>query len=129
MEQIKATLHTGLIACNEKQKKTAWALGLRKRQASKIFKATPSVLGMLNTLAHLVKVEKLSSVKETENPFSKIPEYELGEIRPKVKKEKKVKAVKAVSASEEKAPAKKKAAKPAAAKAKSTPKTTTKKAK
>ncbi|PZP41020.1 MAG: 50S ribosomal protein L30, partial [Pseudopedobacter saltans] len=44
----------------ERQKRTLKALGLRKLNASREVEATPQILGMVNAVSHLVKVETIS---------------------------------------------------------------------
>jgi len=42
------------------QRKTAVALGLRKINQTVEVEATPSVVGMVNTISHLVEVKEIS---------------------------------------------------------------------
>ncbi len=43
----------------ERQKKTLAALGLKKMHQSIEHEATPQILGMVNAVKHLVKVEEI----------------------------------------------------------------------
>ena len=45
---------------SERQKQTLIALGLKKLNASKEVEATPQILGMVNKVSHLVKVEEVA---------------------------------------------------------------------
>ena len=58
MAQIKITLVKGLAGTLPKQRKTIKALGLGKISSSVVHEANPSTLGMVRTVAHLVKVEE-----------------------------------------------------------------------
>ncbi len=59
MAQIKITQIKSRINCPKVQKETLDALGLRKMQHSVIKEDTPSIMGMVKKVHHLVKVEKL----------------------------------------------------------------------
>ncbi len=59
MEKIKVTLTKSKIGASKRQKRTIQALGLRKIDSSAEHKATPQILGMVNKVKHLVKVEKI----------------------------------------------------------------------
>ena len=59
MEQIKVTLIKSTIGCLQGQKASVAALGLKKIGQSKIHNAIPSILGMIDKVKHLVKVEKI----------------------------------------------------------------------
>lgn len=59
MKKIKITQIKSGIDRPERQKKTLAALGLRKLNASKEVDATPQILGMIQKVNHLVKVEEL----------------------------------------------------------------------
>lgn len=61
MKKVKITQVKSVIDRSERQKKTMAALGLRKMNASVEVAATPQVLGMINKVNHLVKVEELAS--------------------------------------------------------------------
>ena len=61
MKKIKITQVKSGIDRSERQKQTLIALGLRKLNATKEVEATPQILGMVNTVSHLVKVEEIAS--------------------------------------------------------------------
>lgn len=60
MKKIKITLVKSPIDRPERQKLTLQALGLNKTNSSKEVVATPQILGMVNKVSHLVKVEELA---------------------------------------------------------------------
>lgn len=59
MNKIKITKVKSAIDRSLRQKKTLVALGLRKMNASVEVLATPQILGMVEKVHHLVKVEEL----------------------------------------------------------------------
>lgn len=59
MAKIKITQVKSGIDRSERQKQTLIALGLKKLNATKEVEATPQILGMVNKVNHLVKVELL----------------------------------------------------------------------
>jgi large subunit ribosomal protein L30 len=59
MAKIKITQTKSGIDRSERQKQTLIALGLRKMHASREVEATPQILGMVNKVNHLIKVEQL----------------------------------------------------------------------
>lgn len=59
MERIKITLIKSPIDYKFDQKRTVKALGLKKIRHSVEHDATPQILGMINKISHLVKVEKI----------------------------------------------------------------------
>jgi large subunit ribosomal protein L30 len=59
MKKIKITQVKSGIDRSERQKQTLLALGLKKLNASREVEATPQILGMVNKVSHLVKVEEL----------------------------------------------------------------------
>lgn len=59
MEKIKVTLVRSKIGATKRQKRTVQALGLRKISSCAEHNATPQILGMVNKVNHLVKVEKI----------------------------------------------------------------------
>jgi large subunit ribosomal protein L30 len=61
MKKVKITQVKSVIDRSERQKKTMVALGLRKMNASVEKEATPQVLGMIDKVNHLVKVEELAN--------------------------------------------------------------------
>jgi large subunit ribosomal protein L30 len=60
MKKIKVTQVKSGIDRSKRQKLTLQALGLNKLNASKEVEATPQILGMVNKVNHLVKVEEIS---------------------------------------------------------------------
>ena len=60
MKKIKVTQVKSIIDRSERQKRTMAALGLKKMNASVEVEATPQILGMVNKVHHLVKVEQLA---------------------------------------------------------------------
>jgi large subunit ribosomal protein L30 len=60
MAKIKITQVKSGIDRSERQKQTLIALGLRKINASREVEATPQILGMVNKVSHLVKVEEVA---------------------------------------------------------------------
>ena len=61
MKKIKVTQVKSIIDRSERQKRTMAALGLKKMNASVEVEATPQILGMVNKVQHLVKVEELTN--------------------------------------------------------------------
>ncbi|MDE6468671.1 MAG: 50S ribosomal protein L30 [Muribaculaceae bacterium] len=57
MAQIKITQIKSRINCPAVQKRTLDALGLKKMHHTVVKENTPSVMGMVNKVHHLVKVE------------------------------------------------------------------------
>ena len=60
MAKIKITQVKSGIDRSERQKQTLIALGLRKINASREVEATPQILGMVNKVSHLIKVEEVA---------------------------------------------------------------------
>ena len=60
MKKIKVTQIKSVIDRAERQKRTMIALGLKKLNASKEVEATPQILGMINRVSHLIKVEEIA---------------------------------------------------------------------
>jgi len=60
MRKIKITQVKSGIDRSERQKQTLIALGLKKLNAFKEVEATPQILGMVNKVSHLVKVEEVA---------------------------------------------------------------------
>ncbi|MDO8995920.1 50S ribosomal protein L30 [Sediminibacterium sp.] len=60
MKKIKITQIKSGIDRSERQKQTLIALGLKKLNATKEVEATPQILGMVNKVSHLVKVEEVA---------------------------------------------------------------------
>lgn len=59
MKKIKITLIKSKIGSTKRQKRTLHALGLNKRNSTKTINPTPQILGMINKVKHLLKVESL----------------------------------------------------------------------
>ena len=59
MERIRITQIKSIIKCKENQKLTIKALGLGRPNYSAEHGLTPQIAGMINTVKHLVKVEKI----------------------------------------------------------------------
>jgi large subunit ribosomal protein L30 len=59
MAKIKVTQVKSGIDRSERQKRTLVALGLRRMLASVEVEATPQILGMVQKVHHLVKVEEV----------------------------------------------------------------------
>ncbi len=60
MAKIKITQVKSGIDRSERQKRTLQALGLRKMLATVEVEATPQILGMVQKVNHLVKVEEVA---------------------------------------------------------------------
>jgi large subunit ribosomal protein L30 len=61
MEKIKITQVKSAIDRPKRQKDTILALGIKKLNHSVEHNATPQILGMVNKVNHLVKVEFINS--------------------------------------------------------------------
>ena len=59
MAKIKITQVSSKIGSSARQKKTLEALGLKRISNNVTVEATPQILGMVNKVSHLLKVEKL----------------------------------------------------------------------
>ncbi len=59
MAKIRVTKTKSTIEKDERQKRTIRALGLNKIGSSNELENTPSVLGMITKVQHLVKVENI----------------------------------------------------------------------
>ncbi|MBR4600788.1 MAG: 50S ribosomal protein L30 [Treponema sp.] len=57
-KKIKVTLVKSVIGQKPEKKATVRSLGLKKISSSVVHEATTAVLGMVNAVAHLVKVEE-----------------------------------------------------------------------
>jgi large subunit ribosomal protein L30 len=60
MPKLKITQIKSTIDRSKRQKATIQALGLRKINHSVIHEATPQIVGMVNKVNHLVKVEEVN---------------------------------------------------------------------
>ncbi len=58
-KKIKITLKKGLAGRLPDQRKTVKALGLGKINSSVVHDATPSILGMVRVVEHMVQVEEM----------------------------------------------------------------------
>ena len=58
MAKIKVTLVKSTIGCKKDQIATVEALGLKKIRSEVVHNDTPQILGMVNKVSHLVKVEE-----------------------------------------------------------------------
>ena len=59
MSKVKITQVKSTIDRSLRQKNTIKALGLRKMNHSVVHEATPQIMGMINKVKHLLKVENL----------------------------------------------------------------------
>ena len=59
MSKIRITQIKSSIGRNKTQRDTLIGLGLNKIDRMKEFENTPSILGMINKIKHLIKVEKV----------------------------------------------------------------------
>mgnify|MGYP003573979129 CR=1 FL=1 len=59
VKQLKITLTRSVAGTLPKQRGTIKALGLGKINSSVVINATPDMLGMVNVVSHLVKVEEM----------------------------------------------------------------------
>ena len=58
-KKLKITLVRSTIGVREKHRRTVKALGLRKLNNSVVHSATPQILGMIEQVKYLLKVEEL----------------------------------------------------------------------
>ena len=58
MGKIKIIQTRSMIDASKRQKQTLIALGLGKPHASREVEATPQIMGMVNKVKHLLKVEE-----------------------------------------------------------------------
>ncbi|MBZ4676168.1 MAG: ribosomal protein [Anaerophaga sp.] len=58
MAKIKVTQVKSRIKCNKRQKRTLDALGLKKLNGTVEHEDTPNILGMIEKVKHLVRVER-----------------------------------------------------------------------
>ena len=59
MKKVKITQVRSAINRPKRQKLTLLALGLKKLNQTKEFEATPQVLGMIDKVKHLLKIEEI----------------------------------------------------------------------
>lgn len=57
MSKVKITQIRSRINCEKGQKRTLDALGLHKMHQTVVHEETPQIKGMINKVAHLVRVE------------------------------------------------------------------------
>jgi len=57
--KLRITLSKSTIGYAKDQKRTAWALGLRRLGRSVVHRDTPQIRGMVAKIRHLVKVEEI----------------------------------------------------------------------
>lgn len=58
MAKIKITLVKSVIGYNKKQRETVKSLGLRKLNSSVVLNDTPDIVGKVQKINHLLKVEE-----------------------------------------------------------------------
>ena len=58
-KKIKVTLVKSLIGSPQKRRRTVKTLGLGKISSSAVHTATPDILGKINQVAYLLKVEEV----------------------------------------------------------------------
>lgn len=59
VKQIRVQLVKSPIGAKPRQRRTVRALGLRRMNSTVVQAATPTILGMVRTVAHLVRVEEV----------------------------------------------------------------------
>jgi large subunit ribosomal protein L30 len=59
MAKVQVTLVKSVIGRKQDQIATVSALGLRKIRQTVVHEATPQIMGMVNKVSHLVKVEEI----------------------------------------------------------------------
>lgn len=57
MKEIEITLVRSIIDQNKRQKQTVKALGLNKLHSTVVHKESPQILGMIEKVKHLLKIE------------------------------------------------------------------------
>ncbi len=62
-QKVRVTLRRSLIGCPEDQRRTVWALGLRRVGASRVHALGPQLAGALRKVQHLVAVEVIEGVE------------------------------------------------------------------
>jgi large subunit ribosomal protein L30 len=58
-KKLKIQLVRSVIGCTGKQRRTIESLGLYKRMQTVIHDATPGVIGKLEKMVHLLKIEEV----------------------------------------------------------------------
>ncbi len=64
MAKVKVTLIKSVIGTPATQRRTVRSLGLGKLQSAVEHSATPSILGQLRKVAHLVRIEEVPETVE-----------------------------------------------------------------
>jgi len=59
MAELKITLKRSVIGRPQNQRDTVKALGLKKLNSTVVKTSNPAILGMVNTVSHLVDVEEV----------------------------------------------------------------------
>jgi len=59
MKMLKVKLVKSRIGCNKNQIATLDALKLKKINSERIYKDTPSIRGMINSVSHMLSVEEV----------------------------------------------------------------------
>ncbi|MGB1285655.1 MAG: 50S ribosomal protein L30 [Aggregatilineales bacterium] len=59
--KVKVTLVRSPIHYKKNQKDTAFALGLRRMNASRVLVVSPMVQGMLDRISHMITVEEVEA--------------------------------------------------------------------
>jgi len=60
-KKVKVTLIKSPLGRKPNQRRTVKALGLKKLQSSIVKQARPEIMGMINTVSHLVRVEEVKN--------------------------------------------------------------------
>ncbi len=114
MTKVKVTKIKSDIKQPKNQKRTLEALGLRKINSSNILEANPAILGMIQKVKHLVKVEEVTQdvqkkqvVKKEAPRTAEVIETAVKDAKVKAEPKTKKPAAKTTKAKSEKAPAKK----------------------
>jgi large subunit ribosomal protein L30 len=61
---IRITLKRSVIGFNERQRRTVRSLGLRRVGSVVVQEESPAILGMIRSVPHLLKVERLEEAVE-----------------------------------------------------------------
>jgi large subunit ribosomal protein L30 len=64
MAKLRITYTKSVIGYNAKQKATVEALGLRRLHQSVVREDSPVILGMINKVSHLVRVETIEEAAQ-----------------------------------------------------------------
>jgi len=114
MTKVKVTKIKSHIKQPKNQKRTLEALGLRKMNSSNILETNPAILGMIQKVKHLVRVEEATQdvpkkqvVKKEAPKAAVVKETVVKDAKIKAEPKAKKPAAKTTKAKSEKAPAKK----------------------